>query len=151
MSQKVELANRNIADLAPFFAQRLQLAIEECHSQGLEIEFFEGYRSPERQSYLYASSRTRKGPWLTDAVAWQSFHQYSIAADLAFKWGGVWQWNKDDPWDKVHAVFKEHGFETLKKEMAHVQIRSGLTIQRVSKIANENGLIHLWSIIEHSI
>lgn len=142
---------RDYSLLAPFFAVKLKKALEQCHIQGLEIELFEGYRSPERQDYLFASSRSRPGPWLTDAVAWSSFHQFSVAADLAFKWNGKWQWNKDDPWDKVHAIFHEHGFETLTKEKAHVQITSGINISKCSRIAAQQGLLALWTIIESGL
>lgn len=140
--------NRNLDDLAPFFSQRLQDAIEECQCQGLPIYFFEGYRSPERQDWLFEQGRTRPGRIVTKARAYQSWHQYGIAADLCFKYNGKWAWNKDDPWDKVHEVFHDFGFETLNFEKAHVQIIGNLSLARAARITEEHGLMVLWSIIE---
>lgn len=147
----VQYISRDYSLLAPFFAKKFSDALNECHDQGLEIELFEGFRSPERQNYLYASGRTREGNIVTRARAWQSLHQYGIAADLAFKWNGKWAWNKDDPWDKVHAVFHKHKFETLAFEKAHVQISGGFPISKISNIASHQGLLVLWNIIESGL
>lgn len=144
----VQTICREISKLAPFVVIRLTAALDECCAQGLEIAVFETYRSPERQDWLYAQGRTRKGAKVTRATAWQSWHQYGVALDLAFKWGGKWQWNKDDPWDKVHAIFKKHGFETLDFEKAHVQITNGMAVKKAFEISNKQGLLALWSIIE---
>jgi peptidoglycan L-alanyl-D-glutamate endopeptidase CwlK len=144
----VQQINRDKTLLAPFFAKRLQIALDECHAQGMEIEMFEGFRGEDRQDYLYAQGRTREGKIVTKARGGQSFHQYGIACDLCFKWGGKWQWNKDDPWDKVHEIFHRHGFETLSFEKAHVQITSGIKISKAFTISKERGLLALWSIIE---
>ncbi len=150
--KKVNIINRNFEDLAPFFAQKLRLALDDCKSAGLEVDMFEGVRNDARQRFLYESSRSRKGPWLTNAkTIEQSYHAYGIACDLAFKWNGKWGWDKKDPWDKVHVIFKKHGFETIPEEKAHVQITGGLHWSKCSKIARENGLLHLWSIIETNI
>jgi peptidoglycan L-alanyl-D-glutamate endopeptidase CwlK len=145
--QDVQQINRDKTLLAPFFAKRLQIALDECHAQHLEIEMFEGFRSEDRQDWLYAQGRTREGKIVTKARGGQSYHQYGIACDLCFKWGGKWQWNKDDPWDKVHAIFKKHGFEILSFEKAHVQITGGIKISKAATIAKEQGLLSLWSII----
>ena len=141
--------NRNYEDLAPFFAKKLKAALEECRESGLEVDMFEGVRNDARQRFLYESSRTRKGPWLTNASsAEKSYHAYGVGADLCFKWNGKWGWDKKDPWDRVHVIFKKHGFETIPEEKAHVQITGGLHWSKCSKIAREQGLLHLWSIIE---
>lgn len=144
----VQTICRDLSKLAPFVVLRLTAALDECCEQGLEIGVFETYRSPERQDWLYAQGRTRKGVKVTRATGWQSWHQYGVALDLAFKWNGKWQWNKDDPWDKVHAIFKKHGFETLDFEKAHVQITNGMSVKKAFEISNKQGLLALWSIIE---
>lgn len=144
----VQEINRDKTLLAPFFLKRLQLALDECHKAGIEIEMFEGFRSEDRQDWLYAQGRTREGKIVTKARGGQSFHQYGVACDLCFKWGGKWQWNSDDPWDKVHEVFKRYEFETLSFEKAHVQITNGIKISKAFTISKERGLLTLWSIIE---
>lgn len=145
---EVQTICRDVTKLAPFFAKKVNEALAECKEQGLEIELFEGYRPPERQDWLYAQGRTRSGKKVTYATGWQSWHQYGVAADLCFRWGGKWQWNKDDPWDKVHAIFKKHGFEILDFEKAHVQITNSMPVSKAFNIAKERGLLALWSIIE---
>ena len=149
MSQKVELANRNIADLAPFFAQRLQLALAECVEKGYNVELFEGYRNPERQNFLYEKGRSTSDKIVTWARAGQSFHNVSLAADVVYKIKGKWCWSED--YDKVEQIMVSHGFSSLKVERCHFQITGGLTISQAWNIAKTNGLMHLWSIVEGNI
>lgn len=148
ITHDVTKINRNFQDLAPFFAQRLQLAIQECQDQGLPIYFFEGYRSPDRQSYLFEQGRSREGKIITKARAGYSWHQYGVAADLCFKQNGKWAWDKDDPWDKVHKIMHDFGFETLSWEKAHVQWVGDMTISKAKQITADHGLLVLWSMIE---
>ena len=73
-------ASRNWQLLEPDFAQRLLLVfkiMKEMH--GYDMVLLEGYRSPERQTQLAAA-----GPSVTNAGAFQSYHQYGLAADCAF-------------------------------------------------------------------
>ncbi|NBU34089.1 hypothetical protein EB118_16620 [bacterium] len=148
MSHDPKKINRDYASLAPFFSQRLQMAIQEAQDQGLSIDFFEGYRSPNRQDYLFEQGRTREGKIITKARAFQSWHQYGVAADLCFKIDGKWAWSKSDPWDKVHEIMDDFGFEMLSWEKAHVQITAGMSISKAEKIVQDHGLMVLWSIIE---
>ena len=147
MSQKVELANRNYGDLAPFFAQRLTSAIDACVADGYLIRLFEGFRSVERQRWLYASGRTRLGSIVTHAKGGQSWHQYGTACDVVGYSSGHWDWSID--YDKIDAIFKDHGFESLKFERAHKQIRGGLTIAQAQRIVAADGIEALWSKLEN--
>ena len=73
-------ASRNWQLLDQDFAQRLLLVfkiMKEMH--GYDMVLLEGYRSPERQNQLAAA-----GPNVTNAKAFQSYHQYGLAADCAF-------------------------------------------------------------------
>jgi LAS superfamily LD-carboxypeptidase LdcB len=148
MAHDPKKINKNLQDLAPFFSQLLQLAIAEAQEQGYPVFLFEGYRSPERQDYLFSQGRSREGKIITKARAWHSWHQFGLAADLAFKKDGKWAWSKDDPWEKVHDIMEEYGFETLSWEQAHVQMIGSFNIAKASKIAKDHGLLVLWSIIE---
>jgi hypothetical protein len=140
--------NRKIELLAPFFQQRLLELIETAESRGLSIALFEGYRSPERQSYLYEQGRTRPGKRVTRATAWKSWHQLSVAADVVF-WDRkykTWDWN--GPWDKMHSIASELGFETLDWEAPHLQIRAGFAIDDAVRLAKSNGMLFLWVEME---
>ncbi|WP_308925345.1 M15 family metallopeptidase [Janthinobacterium sp. J1-1] len=73
-------ASRNWQLLDQDFAQRLLLVfkiMKEMH--GYDMVLLEGYRSPARQNQLAAA-----GPSVTNAKAFQSYHQYGLAADCAF-------------------------------------------------------------------
>jgi peptidoglycan L-alanyl-D-glutamate endopeptidase CwlK len=152
MSTKdVNKINRDYSKLAPFFSEKLRLAIQECNEAGLNVALFEGLRSPDRQDFLFGQGRTREGNKVTNAMGWQSWHQYGVAADLCFKENGNWTWKKGQPWDQVHAIFHKHGFETLKFEKAHVQITGGMSVRKAMTIAQKDGLLALWSIIQSGV
>ncbi len=76
----VRSANREWALLDAEFRQRLLVVfqiLKERH--GYEAVLIEGYRSPERQAALQAL-----GPQVTQAGAFESYHQHGLAADIAF-------------------------------------------------------------------
>ncbi|MBV7535537.1 M15 family metallopeptidase [Duganella sp. sic0402] len=90
----LDSANRNWQLLDPAFAQRLLLVfriMKERH--GYDMAILEGYRSPERQNALAAA-----GPGVTNAKAFQSYHQFGLAADCAFLRDGKLLISEQDPW-----------------------------------------------------
>lgn len=90
----LDSANRNWQLLDPAFAQRLLLVfriMKERH--GYDMAILEGYRSPERQNVLAAA-----GPNVTNAKAFQSYHQFGLAADCAFLRDGKLVISEKDPW-----------------------------------------------------
>jgi peptidoglycan L-alanyl-D-glutamate endopeptidase CwlK len=90
----LDSANRNWQLLDPAFAQRLLLVfriMKERH--GYDMAILEGYRSPERQNTLAAA-----GPSVTNAKAFQSYHQFGLAADCAFLRDGKLVISEKDPW-----------------------------------------------------
>ena len=87
-------ASRNWGLMHPDFSQRLLLAfkiMKEKH--GYEMALLEGYRSPARQDEL-----ARAGSHVTNARAFQSWHQYGLAADCAFWRNGKLVISEKDPW-----------------------------------------------------
>lgn len=87
-------ASRDWALMNPSYAQRLLLAfkiMKEKH--GYDMAILEGYRSPERQNKLAAM-----GSSVTNAAAFQSWHQYGLAADCAFLRNGKIVISEKDPW-----------------------------------------------------
>jgi peptidoglycan L-alanyl-D-glutamate endopeptidase CwlK len=144
-----EIINRNFDDLAPFFAQKLRTALLQCQAEVYQVELFEGYRSETRQNQLYAQGRTEPGKIITHAKAGQSWHQYGLAGDIVGKTNGKWDWSID--YDRIEQIMISHGFNSLKFERPHFQITGGLSIQKAQKIAKEQGLLALWSIVESSL
>lgn len=76
------------------FRQRLLLAYKLMREEhGYEMALIEGYRSAERQTMLAGL-----GTNVTNAAAWQSYHQYGLAADSAFLRDGKLVISERDPW-----------------------------------------------------
>ncbi|WP_374595283.1 M15 family metallopeptidase [Aquabacterium sp.] len=98
---EVELARPQLASadrkwelLDADFRQRLLLAFKLMRERhGYEMALLEGYRSPERQTLLQSL-----GPSVTNAGAFQSYHQYGLAADCAFLRDGKLVISERDPW-----------------------------------------------------
>lgn len=98
---EVELLRPQLADadrkwdlLDADFRQRLLLAFKLMRERhGYEMVLIEGYRSPERQALLQSL-----GPGVTNAGAFQSYHQYGLAADCAFMQDGKLVISERDPW-----------------------------------------------------
>jgi peptidoglycan L-alanyl-D-glutamate endopeptidase CwlK len=87
-------ASRNWGLLHPDFSQRLLLAFRIMKEKyGYEMALLEGYRSPARQDML-----AKMGTAVTNARAFQSWHQYGLAADCAFWRDGKLVISEKDPW-----------------------------------------------------
>lgn len=87
-------ASRNFGLLNPDFNQRLLRAFKIMREQyGYEMALLEGYRSPARQDLLASM-----GSQVSNARAFQSYHQYGLAADCAFWREGKLVISEKDPW-----------------------------------------------------
>lgn len=76
------------------FRHRLLLIYQIMREEhGYEMVLLEGYRSPERQEKLAAM-----GTHVTQARAFQSYHQFGLAADSAFLRDGKIVITEKDPW-----------------------------------------------------
>ncbi|KQV46161.1 MULTISPECIES: M15 family metallopeptidase [unclassified Duganella] len=87
-------ADRDWQRLDQDFARRLLLVFGVMRDRhGYEMVLLEGYRSPERQDRLAAA-----GSHVSNARAFQSFHQFGLAADCAFIREGKLVISERDPW-----------------------------------------------------
>lgn len=87
-------ADRRWDRLDADFEQRLLGVLQLMRERhGYDMVLIEGVRSPERQARLAAL-----GPAVTQAAAWQSWHQYGLAADCAFLRDGRLVISERDPW-----------------------------------------------------
>lgn len=87
-------ANRNFDLLDGEFAQRLLTVFRVMREQhGYDMVLLEGYRSPERQNQLADA-----GGHVTNARAFQSYHQFGLAGDCAFLRNGRVVITEKDPW-----------------------------------------------------
>lgn len=143
---KPETISRDFMILCPWFSEKAKAAIDHCNEDGYQVAMFEGYRSPLRQNYLYEQGRSRKGKIVTSARAWKSWHQFSLAMDLAFYDGRSWSWDGD--WDKVQSIMEQHGFESLKFERPHFQITAGMQIGEAQLLAQKDGIKAVWDLVK---
>jgi peptidoglycan L-alanyl-D-glutamate endopeptidase CwlK len=90
----LQFADRRWNQMDADFVQRLLLAFRIMkQTHGYDMALLEGWRSPERQTLLAA-----RGANVTMAGAWQSYHQYGLAADCAFYRNGKLLISEKDPW-----------------------------------------------------
>lgn len=142
-------ADRDMTKLCPWFASKVEEAIKIVNEAGYPIKITEGYRSPARQDWLFEQGRSRPGKRVTDARGWGSFHQYSLAVDIAF-WDGkkfYWPDKTDTLWDRVDALMEDQGFESLGFERPHHQIARALSPLEAYKIARQQGLMAVWDVV----
>jgi len=87
-------ASRDWTRMNADYTQRLLMVFRIMKEQhGYDMAILEGYRSPERQNRLAAM-----GTNVTNAAAFQSWHQYGLAADCAFLRDGKLVISEKDPW-----------------------------------------------------
>ena len=126
------LRNSDPACLHPIFRRKARELLHQLAAEGIPFRLFEGFRSPQRQQYLYAQGRTRPGPVITKAPPWSSYHQYGLAGDFVLFENGQWSWDSSGPrthfWTRLQAAGKQLGLERLSFEMPHLQL-AGLRIQ----------------------
>ena len=86
----------------PAFVQAvLQVFRAMKATHGYDMALLEGWRSLQRQALLAA-----RGPAVTQAGPWQSYHQWGLAADCAFLRDGRLVISERDPWARQgYALF----------------------------------------------
>lgn len=115
--------------------------------KGCRLRFSYVYRSPEEQDALYAQGRTKKGAKVTNAKAWQSTHNFSLAFDVVIMYDKdgdgkfeevSWDTKRDGDkdgiadWLEITKVFTEAGYTNgfisngKKWDLPHFQQTFGL-------------------------
>lgn len=95
-------ASREWMKLDADFRQRLLTVYAMMARRGYQVTLLEGYRSPERQAML-----AKLGSHVTNAGAYQSYHQYGLAADSAFLRDGKILISEKDPW--TMEAYRQYG------------------------------------------
>jgi peptidoglycan LD-endopeptidase CwlK len=132
----IRTASRQWELLDSEFRQRLLVIFKIMREQhGYDMVLLEGYRSPGRQAQLAAL-----GPQVTQAGAFESYHQYGLAADCAFLRDGRIVISEQDRWAASgYALYGEvarsvgltwgGGWRTI-KDYGHVEMRREGVLQR---------------------
>lgn len=127
-------ASRDWHKLDENFSQRLLMVFKVMAQRyGYDMTILEGYRSPERQNKLASM-----GAHVTNAKAFQSYHQFGLAADCAFKRDGKVIISEQDPWamrgyelyGQVAESFGLHwGGRWKMMDLGHVELRQPNTVR----------------------
>ncbi|MYN07686.1 M15 family metallopeptidase [Pseudoduganella aquatica] len=128
-------ANRSWQLFHPDFEQRLLMVFRIMKEQhGYDMALLEGYRSPERQDLLASA-----GASVTNARAFQSYHQFGLAADCAFLRDGKLVISEKDPWamrgyrlygEAAEAAGLSWGGRWTMMDFGHAELRLPGTMQR---------------------
>jgi hypothetical protein len=124
----------DLDSLHPLTRNAVNLVLARLTAEAIPFRVFEAYRSPQRQAWLYAQGRTRPGAKVTNAQAWQSYHQYGLAVDFVLWLNGTWSWSTAGPhakyWKRLHELGRAEGLEPLSWELPHLQ-SAGLSIAKL--------------------
>jgi peptidoglycan LD-endopeptidase CwlK len=148
--------------LMPEFSDKLKDFVLEAQYAGHNIDVFSALRTMDEQTALYALGRTVKNPdWVntgkpmgnivTNAKAGQSWHNWGVAADIAFRdSNGHWTWNiQDAQYMAVAQIAKQHGLEwggdfNSIKDLPHFQFTAGISILEAQKLGK---IVDVWNEI----
>lgn len=112
--------------LHPVFRQKVRDLLKKLAAENLPFRLFEGFRTPQRQQYLYEQGRTRPGTIVTRALAWQSNHQYGVAGDFVLYVDDEWSWDDSGDrrklWNRLQALGLEVGLKPLSFETPHLEL-----------------------------
>ncbi len=125
------LHEERLKGLHPTFRTRLVAMIREAEKGKPCLTITQGLRTYAQQNALYAQGRTKPGKVVTNARGGYSWHNMSLAADLAFVRKGVVTW--DGPWQWLGNLAAKHGLTwggTFKglADYGHFQFTGGLTL-----------------------
>lgn len=113
--------------LHPAFREKILTLTPMFTDERLPFRLFEGFRTPQRQQYLYAQGRTRSGAIVTNAPPWSSHHQYGVAGDFVLFIDGNWSWDDSGErrqwWSRLHELARRVELEPLTWERPHLQLR----------------------------
>ena len=136
--------DRDLEKLAPWFVSRLNLALSHCQGLGFRVAMFEGFRTPERQQWIYEQGRTRKGRIVTNAKAWESWHCFGLAADIAYRTpDGKWTWDGD--FHRLSPIFQQYGLNWFGPgDAGHYDQPGRLTLRRAKELYDAGGFPAVW-------
>ena len=118
--------DEDLDHLHPILRGKVRGLVDRFSVEGIPFRPFEGFRSPQRQQYLYEQGRTRPGNRVTNARPWTSYHQYGLATDFVLYENGGWSWDTSGErggwWRRMHELGREEGLEPLSWELPHLQL-----------------------------
>lgn len=146
-SQEFLEINRSINLLYNEFYLCVADAIHFARPEGYKIDVFEGWRSPQRQQELYLKTDKK----VTNASAWNSWHQYGLAVDIAFKDdNNSWTWDRD--FKLIVPYFENEGLVWGGPgDQGHFEWPMQISHQEAREIVQDSGLQALWLLAAKAI
>lgn len=98
------MASRDIATLLPDVDLKVREWLARLHDRQVDPLVYCTWRSPDEQDTLYARGRSLVGPRVTNARAWESWHQCRRAWDAVPLRSGrpVWGYSPyDEDWEAM--------------------------------------------------
>lgn len=132
--------NRDWNLLYPPFADKVQKAIDALEKDGVNIGMFEGWRSPTRQSQLFLKDTNK----VTKVSGWLSWHQYGLAADIAYRDDNDnWTWDRD--FNTIHEYFTDRDLHWGGPgDAGHYSWPMKITCAEALTLVQAEGLQALW-------
>lgn len=105
-------ARLDSADLNRALSQRVEAVISQARREGMDMRVTDTFRSVEEQNALYAQGRTAPGRIVTNATGGSSWHNYGLAADVAFNDArGQPSWPDNGNWGRYGEIAAANGLE----------------------------------------
>ena len=130
------MASRRIEDLHPITREKVQAFLRLANENGIDVLIYCTYRSPEEQEILYMQGRLKEfgitvselneerkrlglyplsekeaNRIVTNAQAWQSYHQYGVAFDCVPLSGGKPDWGNIEAYKLLGEIGEQVGLE----------------------------------------
>jgi peptidoglycan LD-endopeptidase CwlK len=123
----------DLGALHPILRESVAQLLASFQQENLPLQLYEGFRTPQRQAWLYQQGRTF-GSIITESDAWESYHQYGLAADFVLWVNGAWSWStlgvNESRWKRLRELGKSVGLEPRAAELPHLQV-SGLDLKNL--------------------
>lgn len=135
------MSSRNISDLHYKLRPIAEKFLTECTKAGVPVFITDTLRTWEEQANLYAQGRTKPGKIVTKSRPGNSWHNFGLAFDIAFKTPpakGLYE----GEWAKVVAIAKKLGlvwggdFTTI-HDKPHFEYHPNLTLVKARQYVSK--------------
>ena len=135
---------KDVRYIHPILQEALKRSMKICQEKGYGVKISETYRTPQRQDILYAEGRTTPGDIVTQAKAYQSYHNYGLAVDIVTN-------DNTEVTPEIAKVFENYGFEwggTWKtfKDYPHFQMSFGRSVSQIQDIYQKGSMELVWDV-----
>lgn len=146
--------------LYPDFRRLLRQAVVALEDRSVyRVKITQGLRTYAKQDELYAQGRTKPGKRVTSAKGGQSFHNFGVAADIAFFGKDPYLEHSDDGaamWKMWGEIAVQEGLEwgglwdAPKTDLPHVQLTYGFDHREMHALYIRGGIVSVWEAFDRA-